>query len=267
MDYAKCIHIRNNMSKITKEEVKQKPNYIDNKVFYAALLERRNLVDIALLEQVKDNPIEYQRRLTIIENAKDKTITFDKNDKEAKKNSPGKIHFSLYKKSRKSGLKLPQVTNYIGECFLKIATNFSTIQNSKHSYYKYPFRDEMISDAVINCLRYIDSFDVYHGDNPFSFFTTCVYHSFVLRIHKERIELAVKQKIIKNFDFDKVSVQGHDDPEIVNEYIEHIQSYTTGVDYADYFDKKGTILIDNKPVKKERKKYEMKNSLSRFLDE
>ena len=49
----------------------------------------------------------------------------------------------------------PQVTNYIGECFLKIANHLSYRPN----FINYTYREEMISDGIENCLQYIDNFD------------------------------------------------------------------------------------------------------------
>ena len=40
----------------------------------------------------------------------------------------------------------PQVTNYIGECFLKIANHLSYRPN----FINYTYRDEMISDGIEN---------------------------------------------------------------------------------------------------------------------
>jgi hypothetical protein len=44
---------------------------------------------------------------------------------------------------------LPQIPEYIGECFLKIATHLSF----KPNFGGYTFRDDMISDGVENCLH------------------------------------------------------------------------------------------------------------------
>ena len=45
----------------------------------------------------------------------------------------------------------PQITNYLGECFLKIATHLSY----KPNFVNYMFRDDMISDGIENCVQYI----------------------------------------------------------------------------------------------------------------
>ena len=45
----------------------------------------------------------------------------------------------------------PPVTNYIGECFLKIATHLSYRPN----FINYTYREDMISDGIENCLQYM----------------------------------------------------------------------------------------------------------------
>jgi hypothetical protein len=54
-------------------------------------------------------------------------------------------------KANKRGRKNPPVTNYIGECFLKIANHLSYRPN----FINYTFRDDMISDGIENCLQYL----------------------------------------------------------------------------------------------------------------
>ena len=49
-------------------------------------------------------------------------------------------------KSKESGRRRPMVTNYIGECFLKIANHLAYRPN----FINYTFRDDMISDGVEN---------------------------------------------------------------------------------------------------------------------
>jgi len=57
---------------------------------------------------------------------------------------------------------IPPVTNYIGECFLKIATHLSYRPN----FINYTYRDEMISDGIENCLQYVKNFNPEKSQNP-----------------------------------------------------------------------------------------------------
>ncbi len=86
-----------------------------------------------------------------------------------------------YTEAKKNGLPAPQIPDYIGHCFIKIAQKFS---NHK-SFIGYPYKDEMIADAIENCVMYAYDFDPNRGTNPFAYFTTVVWHAFVRRINKE----------------------------------------------------------------------------------
>lgn len=54
------------------------------------------------------------------------------------------------------GERKPQVSNYIGDCFLRIARKVAVRSN----FFQYTYRDDMIGDAVEDCLIYIHNFDV-----------------------------------------------------------------------------------------------------------
>ena len=96
------------------------------------------------------------------------------------------------------GEKHPPVTNYIGECFMKIAEHLSR----KPNFINYPYRDEMISDGIENCLLYAYNFDPSKSSNPFSYFTQIIYYAFLRRIQKEKKQAYIKLKKIEMSDAD-----------------------------------------------------------------
>jgi len=89
----------------------------------------------------------------------------------------------------------PQIPNYIGECFLKIAEHLSR----KPNFISYSFRDEMIADGIENCLMYFRNFDETKSANPFAYFTQIIYYAFLRRIMKEKKQLYVKYKATQQF--------------------------------------------------------------------
>jgi hypothetical protein len=93
----------------------------------------------------------------------------------------------------------PRITNYIGECFLKIATHLSF----KPNFVNYMFKDDMISDGIENCVQYINNFDPERG-NPFAYFTQIIYYAFLRRIQKEKKQLEIKNKILERTGYDEV---------------------------------------------------------------
>ena len=97
------------------------------------------------------------------------------------------------KEAEELGEPQPPVTNYIGECFLKIANHLSYRPN----FINYTYRDEMISDGIENCLQYVKNFNPEKSKNPFAYFTQIIYYAFLRRIAKEKKQSHVKNKMIE----------------------------------------------------------------------
>ena len=96
--------------------------------------------------------------------------------------------------AEEKGKKKPDVSNYIGECFLKIANHLSYRPN----FINYTFRDDMISDGIENCLQYMSNFNPDKSTNPFAYFTQIIYYAIIRRIQKEKKQMEVKKKLIQN---------------------------------------------------------------------
>ena len=94
----------------------------------------------------------------------------------------------------------PLIPNYLGDCFLKIATHLSF----KPNFVNYMFREDMISDGIENCVQYINNFDPEKSRNPFAYFTQIVHYAFLRRIQKEKKQLDIKTKIIEKSGYDEV---------------------------------------------------------------
>ena len=101
--------------------------------------------------------------------------------------------------AKDSGSPKPKVPNYIGECFLKIATHLSY----KPNFVNYMFREDMICDGIENCLQYIDNFNPEKSTNPFAYFTQIIYYAFLRRIQREKKQLEIKTKILERSGFDE----------------------------------------------------------------
>ena len=106
--------------------------------------------------------------------------------------------------AKEAGNPRPRVTNYIGSCFLKIATHLSY----KPNFVNYMFREDMICDGIENCLQYIDNFDPEKSKNPFAYFTQIIYYAFLRRIQKEKKQLEIKGKILERSGYDDVMHTG-----------------------------------------------------------
>ena len=109
--------------------------------------------------------------------------------------------------AKQNGKEQPPVTNYIGECFLKIATHLSYRPN----FINYTYRDEMISDGIGNCLQYVANFNPEKSKNPFAYFTQIIYYAFLRRIQKEKKQTHVKNKMIENVQYESWTTMDGDD--------------------------------------------------------
>ena len=90
----------------------------------------------------------------------------------------------------------PRVSNYIGECFVKIANHLAY----KSNFVNYTFREEMILDGIENCITYINNFDPAKSKNPFAYFTQITYYAFLRRIQKEKKQIDTKNKYLMSLD-------------------------------------------------------------------
>ena len=66
------------------------------------------------------------------------------------------------------------------------------------------YKDDMISDAVENCLQYCLNFDPEKSSNPFAYFTQVTHYAFLRRIQREKRQLEIKNKILERTGFDEV---------------------------------------------------------------
>ena len=103
-------------------------------------------------------------------------------------------------RAEEAGEPRPRITNYLGECFVKIATHLSY----KPNFVNYMFREDMISDGIENCVQNIKNFDPAKSSNPFAYFTQIIHYAFLRRIQKEKRQMDIRAKIIERSGFDEV---------------------------------------------------------------
>ena len=148
-----------------------------------------------------------------------------------------------------NGKSQPPVTNYIGECFLKIATHLSYRPN----FINYTYRDEMISDGIENCLQYVKNFNPEKSSNPFAYFTQIIYYAFLRRIQKEKKQSHVKNKMLEKAEVVSFTTMEHDD-----------RTYTVGqLDLQNFLPAEDVY----KPKKKVSAASKKKTNLENFMEE
>ena len=90
--------------------------------------------------------------------------------------------------------KTGKINEKLGEMFLLIARNLS----NKNNFGGYTWKEEMISEAVLTCVKYCKNFDPDKGNNPFAYFTKYCYNSFIGYIKKQNRHGDIKQTLYDN---------------------------------------------------------------------
>jgi len=103
------------------------------------------------------------------------------------------------------GKPKPRIPNYIGECFLKIATHLSY----KPNFVNYMFKDDMVCDGIENCVQYINNFNPEKSQNPFAYFTQIIHYAFLRRIQREKKQMEIKNKILERSGYEEVFVDNN----------------------------------------------------------
>lgn len=105
------------------------------------------------------------------------------------------IEAHRYKEKNK---EVPNIPEYIGDCFMRIAEGLS----HKPNFCGYTYRDEMVMDAVENCIKAIHNYDINKATrtgkpNAFGYFTQICFYAFLRRIAKEKRQQEIKENYIQ----------------------------------------------------------------------
>ena len=74
------------------------------------------------------------------------------------------------------------------------------------NFSNYIYRQDMVSDAIENCVVYAHNFDPSKSKNPFSYFTQVCWYAFIRRIGKEKRQIEICDKIISKSGFEEFFV-------------------------------------------------------------
>jgi len=114
----------------------------------------------------------------------------------------------------------PRISESVGKSFYLIATNLAYSPN----FINYTFRDDMIGDAIENCVKYCHNYDP-ERKNAFSYFTQYCWNAFIRRIKLEDKMQEKKKMAISRIGFDTISstLQEHDEgTNYENGYVEYL---------------------------------------------
>jgi hypothetical protein len=173
-------------------------------------------------------------------------------------------YVTLVQEAKKQEETLPIVPDYIASCFLRIAEGLS----HKSNFIRYTYREEMVMDAVENCLKAIENYNLEAATrtgkpNAFAYFTQITWYAFLRRIAKEKKQQDIKLKYLTKSGIENFMVNEHGDEmsqQVVGAFVDTLRDRIEKVRFTDNIIKEEVIK-----EKKRRKSKSADSDLSEFL--
>ena len=170
--------------------------------------------------------------------------------------------------AREKGEQDPMVPDYIARCFLKICEGLS----HKSNFVRYTYREEMVMDAVENCLNAVGNYNIEAATrkgkpNAFGYFTQISWFAFIRRIKKEKKQQDVKLKYLAESGIEEFMVDADEDPQVAKAVQSFVDNLRRRIDEVKEKDakveeyKKENKKLGNKRVRS------VDSDLSDFLGE
>ena len=168
-------------------------------------------------------------------------------------------------KARSEDKPTPIVTDYIAQCFLKIAEGLS----HKANFVRYTYREEMVMDAVENCLKAIENYNLETATrtgkpNAFAYFTQISWYAFLRRIEKEKRQQDIKLRYLSESGIEQlVSDEIHND-----EAARATQSFVDDLrDRIDFVKENDRLFKDYAQKERRRRRVRVDSDLTDFFDD
>ena len=172
----------------------------------------------------------------------------------------------LQKAQKQKSKKIPIVDDYIAECFLKIAEGLS----HKSNFIRYTYREEMVMDAVENCLKAIKNYDIDTATrtgtpNAFAYFTQISWYAFLRRIDKEKKQQDIKLKYMANIDYDEVvdNANGNQQSDEAGQHL--VDTLRQKIDDIKGVDRYWKDVVTEEKKKRKRRAVNVDSDLKDFL--
>ena len=156
------------------------------------------------------------------------------------------------KEAKANDQPLPIVPDYIASCFLKISEGLS----HKSNFIRYTYREEMVMDAVENCLKAIENYNIEAATrtglpNAFAYFTQISWYAFLRRIAKEKKQQDVKLRYLSQSGLEEYIATDQSDQQSV----QVVQAFVNQLkDRIDRVKEKDTEIKQYVKEEKKRKK-------------
>ena len=171
-------------------------------------------------------------------------------------------YVTVLQEAKKEERQLPVVPDYIASCFLRIAEGLS----HKSNFIRYTYREEMVMDAVENCLKAIENYDIEAATrtgkpNAFAYFTQITCFAFLRRIAKEKKQQDVKMKYLT-----KAGIENFIDNDLGDDMSQQVVGAFVDT-LRDRIDKVKSFDTELKEYGKEEKKRRRSRSADSDLEE
>ena len=172
-------------------------------------------------------------------------------------------YVTLLDQAKEKSKPLPIVPDYIAQCFLRIAEGLS----HKSNFVRYTYREEMVMDAVENCLKAISNYSLEAATrsgkpNAFSYFTQISWYAFLRRIQKEKKQQDIKSKYITQSGFEEF-LTAADDQQTKAVAERFVDTLRTRIDRVKDVDNQMKEII--KAERKKRNKLSTDSDLTEFM--
>lgn len=169
------------------------------------------------------------------------------------------------REAKKEERQLPIVTDYIAQCFLKICEGLS----HKANFVRYTYREEMVMDAVENCLKAIENYDIDKATrtgkpNAFAYFTQIAWYAFLRRIEKEKKQQDIRLKYISESGLDTILESEGDNDEAIRQTQAFVDELRERIDLVKDSDRH---IKQYGEKQKKRRRRRVDSDLSDFLGE
>lgn len=91
-------------------------------------------------------------------------------------------------KSKEQG----KITDELAEMFLMLTRKYS----QRSCFSGYSFKEDMVSDAVVNLVQNALKFNLEKSSNPFAYYTTCINSSFLQFLNTEKKHRRIRDKLL-----------------------------------------------------------------------
>jgi len=168
-------------------------------------------------------------------------------------------------KAKADNADLPKVPDYIAQCFLSIAEGLS----HKSNFIRYTYREEMVMDAVENCLKAIENYNIEAATrtgnpNAFAYFTQITWYAFLRRIAKEKKQQDIKLKYLTRSGIENF-VDGDMSDNYMNVVGSFVDTLKDRIDKVRHADQEIKEYIKEEKKEKKKRAVHVDSDLQEFM--